>query len=437
MRAVSLVVMTELLVAPLCPAATIHVPEDSPTVLAAVDLAMPGDSVLVGPGVWTDAATRTVVARNGTFLITACAFPRGGVVIRGEGAGLTTLDAAGSVTGFPVVICLIERSGQGILHVESMSLTGAGASVGEGRALAATYSDGVEARSCRFEGNVASSGAAVGVLGCPLTMADCDVIENTCIAGVVRVDLTPVTLSGCRFEGNSGRCLQTNFDVGSFVPAIIQDCEFVENRGRGTGVCLNLQNVHGYAVEGNVFLRNVAEEFSGAAVRAYGSSGVIRGNIFAFDSCYAGNTNGGAVRIEGGSTATSSNTFVGCHAGVSGAAFAAGFGASGEFTRNAATQSTGCAAVILAEGTSIMSGCNLFWQNPLGEYEGGVGWSGTDLVADPLFCDPENLDFTVQSDSPCILPPTPSCAPIGAMGVGCGMVSVRETSFGRVKALFR
>ena len=65
------------LVAP-CPAATIRVPEDSPTVLAAVDLAMPGDSVLVGPGRWTATATRVVAPRAGRFLVTACAFPRGG-----------------------------------------------------------------------------------------------------------------------------------------------------------------------------------------------------------------------------------------------------------------------------------------------------------------------------------------------------------------------
>jgi hypothetical protein len=64
-------------------AATIRVPEDSPTVLAAVDLAVPGDSVLVGPGTWSAKATRVIVAQNGPFQYTACAYPRGGVVIRG------------------------------------------------------------------------------------------------------------------------------------------------------------------------------------------------------------------------------------------------------------------------------------------------------------------------------------------------------------------
>lgn len=422
-----------LLTAGVSKAGTIRVPEDVPTVLAAVDLAMPGDSVLIGPGTWTDRATRVIVADNGPFQFTACAYARGGVLIRGAGIGATVLDVGTSTGTFVSDIVFVQRPGEGPLRVEQMTLTGA-SGIGGGYAITGGYADGLEMRSCRLEANR----TAVGVLECSLTMEDCELVGNSSPIGVVRVDLTPVRMTRCRFEGNTGTCVTTIYDPGPVVPAVFQDCEFVRNRGPGYGTALNLQNVTGFLVERCLFEGNVAEvDQAGAAVRVSASRGEIRHSVFAFDSVYAVNSVGAGIWLEGGHTSVWGNTFVGCHATLNGTAFAAGFGASGSFTNNVVAHNTGGPAVRFAAGTSMAGGCNLFWQNVLGDFGGGGAPAPTDFVADPLFCDLQTLDLTVRDDSPCLFPPTPSCAPIGALGAGCGGVSIEPTSFGRIKSMFR
>lgn len=408
---------------------TLRVPEDVATVLAAVDLAMPGDSVVIGPGTWTDRATRVIASENGQHQLSACAFARGGVTIRGAGAGATVLDVGGYQGVYVADVVFIQRPGEGPLRLEGMTLTGAS---GIGGAVVGLYSDGLEIRSCRFEANR----IAVEVGNCPLWMIDCDLIGNSSPLAVVWASLTPIHLTRCRFEGNTGRCVQTNYDAGPVVPAIFQDCEFVRNRGPGVGTALNLQNVNGYLVERCLFQENVAETTSGGALRTSGGRGTIRFCTFAYDSTYPSNANGGGVRVEGGNHEVHSNTFVGCYAGLYGAAFGAASGASGTFHNNVVAYSPR-PAVRFFTGTSFTSGCNLFWANTAGDFGGGGAPAPTDFTADPLFCDLPSLDLTVRNDSPCLDPPTPSCGPIGAFGAGCGGVAIEPTSFGRLKSMFR
>jgi len=253
----------------------------------------------------------------------------------------------------------------------------------------------------------------------------------------VSVRSAPLHVSGSRFERNAGRCIQTDHYPPPY-PVTIENCQFIRNRGSGFGVAMNLQYAANYVVEGCLFLENVAEVHPwGGSVRVAAGSGEIRHNVFAYDSCYAASSLGAGVVLEGGSTVVRNNTFVGCHATLNGVAFLAASGAVGTFTGNVVAYSTGGPAVRFVTGTSIVGGCNLLWANALGDFAGGVGRDPTDVTADPLFCDLENLDFTVRDDSPCVIPPTPSCAPIGALGVGCGIVGLEPSSFGRIKALFR
>jgi hypothetical protein len=60
------------------------------------------------------------------------------------------------------------------------------------------------------------------------------------------------------------------------------------------------------------------------------------------------------------------------------------------------------------------------------------------ICEDPLFCDPENLDFTLHADSPCapFTPPNPECDLIGAWPVGCGSTPTVATTWGQIKSLF-
>lgn len=77
------------------------------------------------------------------------------------------------------------------------------------------------------------------------------------------------------------------------------------------------------------------------------------------------------------------------------------------------------------------------------QFEGALGgicsvtWNQPNLDADPLFCDPENGDYRLQSDSPCLPQNNPYGVLYGALGEGCGTVSVEPESWTRIKARYR
>jgi hypothetical protein len=90
-----------------------------------------------------------------------------------------------------------------------------------------------------------------------------------------------------------------------------------------------------------------------------------------------------------------------------------------------------------------LSCCDLFgnaggdWVVGIADQEGIRG----NFAADPLFCDPENGDLTLRSDSPCLPgnhPGGAACGLIGALGEGCAPpTAVERASWGGVKTRFR
>ena len=84
-------------------------------------------------------------------------------------------------------------------------------------------------------------------------------------------------------------------------------------------------------------------------------------------------------------------------------------------------------------------GPNLLWQNGGGDLGTGLGecaseWAGVMLFADPLFCDPENDDYRVASNSPAIM----GEEVMGAYGEpGCGPRTSAQTSpWNRLRVLY-
>jgi hypothetical protein len=60
--------------------------------------------------------------------------------------------------------------------------------------------------------------------------------------------------------------------------------------------------------------------------------------------------------------------------------------------------------------------------------------------ADPLFCEAADPDFTLHSSSPCLPgnhPDGADCGLIGALGQGCGPVSVERESWAGIKSRYR
>ncbi len=71
----------------------------------------------------------------------------------------------------------------------------------------------------------------------------------------------------------------------------------------------------------------------------------------------------------------------------------------------------------------------------IGCLEGQLGVNGN-ISADPIFCDPTLLDFTIREDSPCA-PEYSACGLIGALPVGCEALSIQPSSWGKIKARYR
>lgn len=83
--------------------------------------------------------------------------------------------------------------------------------------------------------------------------------------------------------------------------------------------------------------------------------------------------------------------------------------------------------------------CSDFYNNVGGDWEGCVadqyGINGN-ICEDPLFCAPDQNDFTLDCASPCAAENNPECGQIGAWSVGCGATPAVETTWGALKELF-
>jgi hypothetical protein len=84
----------------------------------------------------------------------------------------------------------------------------------------------------------------------------------------------------------------------------------------------------------------------------------------------------------------------------------------------------------------ITSSCNVYWDNPGGNTV-NFPLGATDRVIDPVFCDPENADLTLSPLSPCLPPNSLGCGLIGALGEGCGIVSIAPESWSLIKSKYR
>lgn len=90
--------------------------------------------------------------------------------------------------------------------------------------------------------------------------------------------------------------------------------------------------------------------------------------------------------------------------------------------------------------------CSDVYGNAGGDWVGCIadqcGVNGN-ISADPLFCDPENGDYSISEYSPCAPAYSPTgCGLIGAHGVGCSLTPVagprwEDVTWSSVKALYR
>jgi len=424
-------------------AAVIRVPEDYPTVVAGIDVAASGDSVLVGPGTWTDKATRNVLIGGVPAAFTACGFLKGGIAVIGtNGANATILDAGSSGTGAVCVFIFANYSNQSVA-IEGITITG-----GVQSGLFGVDSGKMNVLSCKVSGNSSptSIGAGIRTDGCSVTVEDSEISFNNYPEGISGISVLQGHLSvrRCVIEGNDpGGVGASAFIPGVFDP-VIEDCTFVRNQGGALG--LSFQDV--VRVERNLFLENVHENATnGQMVTMFINEGhaTVRFNTIARDSCFGSDGVGSLIAPFNGEIA--GNTFFGCYVEgppfdevASAVALYAYNGGELKLERNIFASCNGGPPVYLIGDTNefqLTRSCNVFWDHDHVAYGGWLPTIPPDIEADPLFCAAAALDFTIQANSPCAPQHSSGCGQIGAWPVGCGAVNVEATSWGKIKSLYR
>ena len=284
--------------------------------------------------------------------------------------------------------------------------------------------------NCVFEGNYANSGGGGAYIsGLPLVMTDCRFSGNTAGSGsaltcrryaeitecefvgngspssghALHLSGTQSSVTRCRIEGNEGGGVL----VGGGLEVLLEECEIKDNwnAGEGGGACVE------YFLEWfNVpcifrkclFSGNEADTGGGFAGRFYFYDDVNPGMETAIlDSCtFVENTGnqGAAIFCEAEYTWIEiQNSII-------------AFNDSSEAVQ----------AGFYGSNPSTWIQCTDIFGNPEGDWTGNLaGLLGVDgnISEDPLFCDPESGDYSLDASSPCLADPV--CGVIGAFGEGC------------------
>jgi predicted outer membrane repeat protein len=240
---------------------------------------------------------------------------------------------------------------------------------------------------------------------------------------------------GDRLDGSGGGILSRSSEVLLF-GCMVTHC-VAEQNGGAVGVFGETDYMEAGWYQGCVFAGNTAG--NGGAFAIESADPDIVGSLMAGNSATG---SGGAIHCSGdASPLVEASTVSGNHAIVEGGGFVTRFSRFNHVVLwgNCAGGS-GDDGVVLPGGT-VSFICSVVSD---GGISGDPVYSKV-IFADPLFCDPVDCDdapttlgdYSVREDSPC-LPENNLCGElIGALGLGCEVIPVRESTWGAIKKLFR
>jgi formylglycine-generating enzyme required for sulfatase activity len=358
---------------------------DYPTIQAAVDAAYPGDTVELMDGTYTGDGNRDI-----DF----------------HGKAVTVRSQSGNPED-----CIIDCEGsESEPHRGFYFHSGEGPdSVVEGITITNGYAEDGGGISCQ-------------VVACSPTINDCILTGNHAYddGGGLRVSYGSPEVRGCIISNNTAE------DVGGGVHCLnaspkFADCEIVDNTSLtndGGGLYLDTESYVEFGtctVSGNTVPDKGGALFCGGASYFLLWRCIVVGNT-------AGVRSGGLHLSDAGEVVVFWCTFYGNEA-PEGAGLTSGGTSLANVHNTIIASGIQGEAIYCQDGGSVDVVCCDLFDNEGGDWVGCVagqnGHNGN-ISEDPLFCDAENGDFTLHSDSPCDVMNNMECGQIGAWGVGCG-----------------
>jgi len=324
--------IASLLPVSLAHAAPINVPADQPTIQAALNAAVPGDEVVIAPGVYAIAAQINVPLSD--IVVRSASGTPADTILDGGGASLTCFSVANrtAVTFERLTIrsfeCAIDAESAGV-KVDGCRIT-MNAPTSISGAVACTLGT-LTVTDCEFDQNTSTeSGAALGVYASDAFVSNSVFTNNATALGATEPEFdgaaiitgvgfndefelfgSTITITGCKFEGNAsdhGGAVAIN---GAF--ATIDRCLFASNTARlGGGLFVRTIDFGavglfpGEAVLTNsVFVGNDVTEIGiftsgrGSAIGAVNATLTIANNSFYANTAEVGETIWGDLAISG------------------------------------------------------------------------------------------------------------------------------------------
>ena len=194
----------------------LHVPAEHPTIQAAIDAAVDGDTVLVSDGAYTGPGNKDLDF-HGKAITVRAEHGSGNCVIDceydGRGFYFHSGETAGSVVeGFTITNGLVDEEGGAICIIGS----------------------GPTISGCAIIGNEASDGGGISHKLGAVTISNCVVVANSADdeGGGIRLDAAAATITNCTITGNTAHrgggvyCRSTN--------AVLTQCSITGNSVQGT-----------------------------------------------------------------------------------------------------------------------------------------------------------------------------------------------------------
>lgn len=232
-----------------------QVPQQAPTIQAAIDSCVQGDVVVIDAGTYTDCTTLSenvyhiAVLKSGVSLRGATGDPAD-VILDAQGAG-RCLEMRG-LTGTIEVSDLTLRRGRAINPFGS----GGGVFI---------YDSDPTFRSCVFDSNYADyAGGAMCVLYGGATIEDCVFIgnESATIGGALRLSSSPTTITGTTFHGTLGEAIHYRTDAPVLERVLITDGDdsaIVRNSDSDPLPEISCSDLHGNLEDWSDFFADLAD----------------------------------------------------------------------------------------------------------------------------------------------------------------------------------